>query len=498
MRADRLLRRIRLVEIGMLPDRSSILLVEDDRLLADAIREVLESQGYKVRQAEDGDLALEAAEAEQFDLVITDQQMATMSGLELLEQLKKTQPRLPVIVMTAFDSPDRAIEAAKIGAYEYLVKPFEMDEMLELARRAVATSHMGTEKLAMVPTADAGKQAIIGASRGMQLVFKEVGRVAAKPISVLIVGETGTGKELIARAIHQHSDRVRMPFVAVNCAAIPDNLIESELFGHERGAFTNAVSQRIGRFEMAHGGTLFLDEIGDLPWQTQVKLLRVLQERCISRVGGREEIPIDTRVISATHRDLELMISEGKFRQDLYYRLNAAVIPLPPLRDRREDVPLLARYFIVKYSAQFGFEPPALEDGVMGRLESYPWPGNVRQLENVVRKALLDARGNAITLDLIDSLLRAREGKTEPKEEGGLRELVRRRLLAASRGELEGRGAQDVLEEDMERELYQQAVTMSHGNQSSIAKWLGVSRLTVREKLDRFDLFPKRKKDGSK
>ncbi len=482
-----------------------ILLVEDDALLAESIRAALEAADFQVTHVEDGDFALDLVEEQEFDVVLTDYQMGMMSGMELLEGVRKVRPSLPIVMMTAHGTADLAIEATKKGAFDYILKPFEMDEVLAILEKAVASSRLSARPVAL-GEAKPGRDAIIGSSRAMQEIFKEVGRVAAKPISVLVVGETGTGKELVARAICQHSQRAEAPFVAVNCAAIPDTLIESELFGHERGAFTNAIAQRIGRFEQANGGTLFLDEIGDLPWQTQVKLLRVLQEKTIQRVGGKADIPTDVRIISATHRDLEDMIAQEKFREDLYYRLNAAIIRLPALRDRAEDIPDLATYFLAKHADDFEMVAPAIHKKALGLLVEHPWPGNVRQLENIVRKALIDAQGLTISPELIEDALRlaktsrpsAATAKTDAVdgEDGLLSAHIRQRLEAAKEGSLDGRGAFEVLVEDLEKELYRQAVALAHGNQTKIANWVGVSRLTVREKLDKYELFPKRRADG--
>ena len=412
--------------------------------------------------------------------------------------------------MTAFSTTDRAIEATKKGAFDYLIKPFEMPEMLEVIHKAVA-SHRLTAKPITLGSVDPEKDAIIGTSRKMQEVFKEIGRIADKPVPVLIKGETGTGKELIARAIYQHGSRADQPFIAINCAAIPENLIESELFGHERGAFTNAVARRIGRFEQANKGTLFLDEVGDLPWETQVKLLRVLQEKIISRVGGKDDIPVDVRILAATHRNVDKLIAVGKFREDLFYRLNGAVVELPPLRERKNDIPPLVHYFLEKLALQYDYQEPSLHKDALRVLQDHDWPGNVRQLENVVRKALIDSRGYTISEEIIrdaleDSYQRISTGDDSgsggPAEReslppvDGFSDHVRNRILAASRGEIES--AYETLVEDLEREVYRHAVDLSHGHQTNMAKWLGVSRLTVREKLDKFELFPKRgkKKDG--
>lgn len=471
---------------------SKILLVDDDASLAEAVKAVLETRGHTVTYIDDGEVALDAAESEDFHLVLTDYRMPGMGGMQLLEDLHESKPGLPIIMMTAFSTTDRAIEATKKGAFDYLIKPFEMPDLLDLVEKAIASSQVSAKPVA-IGREDDGKDSVIGTSRAMQNVFKEIGKIADKHITVLIKGETGSGKELIARAIFQHSDRAKAPFIAVNCAAIPDNLIESELFGHERGAFTGAVAKRVGRFEQANGGTLFLDEIGDLPWQTQVKLLRVLQEKVINRVGGKDEIPIDVRIISATHRDLEQMIKDESFRQDLFFRLNASVINLPPLREKAEDIPDLVNYFLAKYTREFDIEPPSIHKDALAFLTRQSWPGNVRQLENVIRRALIDARGFTISKSLIEDSMKVSPTNlpTSP-EETGLADHIRARLLAASTGEL-AEGAFAVLTTDLEQELYRQAVEFSHGNQSSIAKWLGVSRMTVRDKLDKYDLFPKRK-----
>jgi DNA-binding NtrC family response regulator len=306
-------------------------------------------------------------------------------------------------------------------------------------------------------------------------------------VTVLIRGETGTGKELVARAIYQHSDRAQAPFIAVNCGAIPEALLESELFGHERGAFTGAVQRRIGRFEQAHLGSLFLDEIGDLSPNTQVKLLRVLQEKSISRVGGDASVPVDVRVIAATHRDLETLIREGRFREDLFYRLSVVTIQVPPLRERREDIAPLVQHFLHKYAAEFGLEPTALRDEALALLEAEPWPGNVRELENVTRRLLLGARGLSIGLDAVRHTLAARSADLA-RPIVSLPALAASLLARAERGELNDAFARVVSE--AEREILTQAITLTGGNQAKAARWLGISRLTLREKLRHLGLHP--------
>jgi DNA-binding NtrC family response regulator len=321
----------------------------------------------------------------------------------------------------------------------------------------------------------------------MQVVCMEIGRVAAKPVTVLIRGETGTGKELIARAVYQHSARAKAPFIAINCAAIPENLLESELFGHERGAFTGADQRRIGRFEQANKGTLFLDEIGDLPPSTQVKLLRVLQQQTFQRVGGAEAIAVDVRVLAATHRNLEAMIREGKFREDLFHRLNVVCLQLPPLRERREDIPLLVQHFFRKYAGDFGVEIPTVSADAVAGLQADSWPGNVRELENVTRRLLLGARGFAINADAVRQTLAARNAEAAPNR-NSFATFAADLLDRAQKGGLADAHGRMVAE--AEREIITQAIMLAAGNKAEAARWLGLSRFTVREKLKQFGLHP--------
>jgi DNA-binding NtrC family response regulator len=321
----------------------------------------------------------------------------------------------------------------------------------------------------------------------MQAIYKEIGRVASKPVNVLIRGETGTGKELIARAIYQHSDRANAPFVAINCAAIPETLLESELFGHERGAFTGADARRIGRFEQAHHGTIFLDEIGDMTFGTQVKLMRVLQEKCLQRLGGKENISVDVRVIAATHRDLESAIRDKQFREDLYYRLSVVVITLPSLRHRREDVQALVRYFLQKHGPEMGNEQPSISPDALDFLQAQSWPGNVRELENVVRKALLLAQNYTINLDHVQTAL----SKTSALNYTSARpfgDYVDELLAAARRGEVTD--AHERVLATAERELFVKAIEQANGNQAKAARWLGISRNTMKAKLVHFGIHP--------
>jgi nitrogen regulation protein NR(I) len=463
-----------------------ILLVEDDPSLAASLRGVIEDEGHQVLLASRAEQGFEIATRQRCDVVLTDLKLPGSSGLELVKRLHATKARLPIILMTAHGTTEIAIEATRHGAYDYVLKPFEMPDLLETIDKALASSRL-TAQAVEIGKVVPGRDAIVGNSRAMQEIYKEIGRIAAKPVTVLVRGDTGTGKELIARAICQHSDRADQPFIALNCAAIPETLLESELFGHEKGAFTGAEARRIGRFEQAKGGTLFLDEIGDMSLNTQVKLLRVLQEGCIQRVGGKEVVPLDVRVIAATHRDLETAVTNGAFREDLFYRLNVVTIAVPPLSRRSEDIPELTRYFVGRYAADFGIENPSIHPDAIDFLAKQPWPGNVRELENVVRKALLRARGYTV------GLVEVREALSDahPKAAGEVTSLpkyIGELLSAALRGDIES--AQGPLMETVERELYAQAIALAHGNQARAARWIGVSRLTMREKLTHFGLRP--------
>jgi nitrogen regulation protein NR(I) len=461
-----------------------ICLIDDDASARAGLERVLNAEGYEVASYADGTTGAEAALRDDFDCVLTDLRMPGVSGMQLIDTLREELPGLPVVLMTAHGTTETAIEATRRGAFDYILKPFEMDELLAILARACEAGRRGREKISMGDerATDAVAVSLIGQSRAMQAVYKEIGRVVEKNVTVLVLGETGTGKELVARAVWQHGDRRAKAFVAVNCAAIPSNLLESELFGHERGAFTGAEVRRIGRFEQAHGGTLFLDEIGDLSLETQAKLLRVLQERVISRVGGRETIPVDVRVIAATHRDLPALVVAGKFREDLWYRLNVVVIRLPPLRERREDIPSLIQYFISRHGPELG-GAAAVQPAALKFLSAQPWPGNVRQLENTVKRLLLLAHGYPITEDLARTAL-----EQVPTASGGA-DVAGRTLavlceeaIATARKD-PSTGAITNLFSALERELLAQAHAGTAGNITQMAQLLGWSRITVREKL---------------
>jgi DNA-binding NtrC family response regulator len=466
--------------------KPKILLIEDDAGTAGSLQKVLGAEGYDVAVCGRGDAGLQQAKERDYDVVVTDLRLPGLGGLELVAQLHEAKPRQPIILMTAHGSTETTIEATKLGACDYLLKPFEADELLDMVASAVASSRLMSEPVEMGEAA-LDRSAIIGKSRLMQAIYKEIGRVAATPATVLIRGPTGTGKELIARAIYQHSGRAGKRFIAVNCAAIPDTLLESELFGHERGAFTDAQARRIGRFEQADGGTMFLDEIGDLNANTQGKLLRVLQERSIQRLGSETSIPVNVRLLAATHRDLETAIKEKGFREDLFYRLSVVTITLPPLSQRAEDIPDLARYFIHRYGKELGIETPSVQPEALAFLQSQPWPGNIRELQNAVHQALLSARPFAISLEHVQQAV-ARSRQPPVGDQQTHAAYIAHLLARAQGGEL--RNAYGQMIADLEPELFKQAIQLAQGNQAKAARWLGVTRLKMREKLSQLGLRP--------
>ena len=466
--------------------RNQLLLIEDDLTLAKSMQRVLLVEGYAVDLCARGDDGLMQARLHPYDLVITDLKVPGIDGLNLIAQLHATNPRLPIIMMTAHGTTETAIEATKLGAFQYLVKPFEMDELFDCINSAITQANLASETIDVGSNGPQG-YAIIGNSRVMQQVYREIGRVAATPLAVLIRGATGTGKEMIARAIYQHSNRADKPLIAVNCAAIPDALLESELFGHERGAFTGAELRRIGRFEQAHQGTIFLDEIGDLNLSSQAKLLRVLQEKCIQRLGGNQIIPVDVRILTATHRDLETAIKNHEFREDLYYRLSGVTIRLPSLNERTEDIPDLVKYFIQRHANELGISNPSIHPDAIALFNRTSWPGNVRELENIVRQTLLLARPFGINVDHVEhALAKARIPSFSRNQ--SYADYISNLLMMAQRGEITDVYARMLNE--LEPELYGQAIKLAKGNQAQAARWLGVTRLKMREKLTELGLHP--------
>ncbi|MEM9284109.1 MAG: sigma-54 dependent transcriptional regulator [Verrucomicrobiota bacterium] len=469
-----------------------LLVIDPDAKTAKAVADALADSEIRVATVSAVDEAREELQSQPVEVIVSDLAFDDGGGFQLLKETQKSEANIPFIALSDSTESDAAIEAVKAGAFDFLLKPFSQPEILRAVEEAIHCAKKANEPVAIDPESEwsESNDTLVGNSRAMLDVYKALGRLSPTPVTVLIRGETGTGKELVARALFQHGHRSHRPFITVNCAAIPENLLESELFGHEKGAFTGAVATRIGKFEQANGATLFLDEIGDLNHALQAKLLRVLQEKRFQRVGGSEEIHVDVRIIAATHRALEKMIADGDFREDLFYRLNVATIKLPPLRDRTGDVALLTGFFLKRFSAELGLPATAMTRAAMSRLESSKLPGNVRQLQNIVRKALLRSRGFAIDQEIIDELLR----ETEPPEEGGgvagdsIGEFSRKLIAEASSGKLEN--AHQVAVERVEMALIESALDASGGNISRASKWLGLSRLTLREKAKRFGLIP--------
>jgi nitrogen regulation protein NR(I) len=465
-----------------------ILVVDDEANVLASFEKMLARRGHEVATAGRADKALAMLDAVGPDVVLLDIRMPGMSGLEAFRKIQAMKPKLPVIVMTGYGTTDSAIEATKLGAFEYVIKPFDPAVLLRIIDQALETVRLmqGQVTLAGQPDPPAG-DAIIGETPPMQAVYKAIGRVAQTDATVLIRGETGTGKDLVARAIYQHSRRSHAPLLLLNCAAIPETLLESELFGHERGAFTGADARRIGKLEQAAGGTIFLDEIGDIPLGIQVKLLRALQEMCFERVGGNETIHTDIRMIAATNRNLEQAIAQGRFREDLFHRLNVVTIHVPPLRDRRDDIPLLTKHFMGRFSRQLGMDQPMMTEEGVQLLLSQPWKGNVRELEHCVHRALIFARGYPVQANDIRRALEIEEGNVEsnvgrrivpPDDEETLRAIVRRHLSSHS-GATAHREACDLID----KLLIAEALRLTDGNQTRAAKILGLTRPTLQAKM---------------
>jgi two-component system, NtrC family, response regulator AtoC len=374
-----------------------VLIADDDTTIVELLRDLLTENGYAVESAASGTAVLDKLQTDApFDLLLVDLQMPGINGLDLMERLRSAGNEIPVIMMTAHGTSSIAIRAMQMGAYDYLQKPFDLDEVLVVVKRLFEHQALASRVRSLEERADL-RERMIGRSPAMGQIYKTIGRVAASDASVLITGETGTGKELVANIMHQNSTRRSGPLVKVNCAALPETLIESELFGHEKGAFTGAVAQRKGRFELAHKGTIFLDEVGEITLPVQKKLLRVLQEGEIERVGGTGVVKVDVRVLAATNRDLFHEVEEGRFREDLYYRLNVINIHMPPLRERRGDIAVLVEHFLDKYRYKTGAAPTKISEEALELLEKYDWPGNVRQLENEIERAVVLSQGSVIT-----------------------------------------------------------------------------------------------------
>jgi len=449
-----------------------ILVVDDEPGMRSLLGKVLTKEGYFVTTFEKGEDALAAMDGEDYDLAVLDIEMPGMNGIELLKKIKKRAHGLNVVMITAYGSLQSAVEAMRLGAYDYLTKPFEMEEIKLVVEKALERERLITENRALHEELEEHYRftGIIGKSAKMEEVYDLVRRVATTNASVLIQGESGTGKELIARSIHYNSRRKGRPLVILNCAALAEGVLESELFGHEKGSFTGAFKQKAGRFELAHNGTIFLDEIGDIPVPTQIKLLRVLQEHEFERVGGEKTIKVDVRIIAATNKDLMTAVKEGRFREDLYYRLNVLTVNMPPLRERREDIPELATHFLGRFTAETGKKIEGIEPPAMEMLVRYDWPGNVRELENIIERAVVLEKGGAVTPVSLPLTLR------EGWEEAGALKIP------------EGKGSITDILEDLERQLIVKALRENGGSQTAAAAALGLKRSTLRYKLEKYGL----------
>ncbi|MFH1075554.1 MAG: sigma-54 dependent transcriptional regulator [Pseudomonadota bacterium] len=468
---------------------NSILIIDDDDQLRKSFEKVLQGEGYAVKAAASGEAGVRLAKDQTPDLVILDVKLPGMNGLETFQAIQAIHPKVPAIIMTAYGTTETAIEAIKKGAFDYILKPFDIPEMLVLIRQGLEAGRFMRSTVYINMEAGGADQgeAIIGRSKPMQDLYKVIGKVASTDATVLIRGESGTGKELVARAIYQHSLRSKKPFLVINCVAIPETLLESELFGYEKGAFTGAVHRRIGKMEQANGGTVFLDEIGDMPFAIQAKILRLLQEKSIERLGGRDAIPVDVRILAATNRDLESALSQGRFRDDLYYRLKVVAICLPPLRERAGDVSLLVDHFLARFSILMGIDNPGITDKAKTELDRYFWPGNVRELANVVQKALIFNKGVPISPESVSVVLQGEEnssGKVGYEEaEEAIRRWIHDRLANKPEGD-----AFDACMDQFERILITEALNLSHGNRSKAARLLGLSRPTLHSKIDKYQL----------
>jgi nitrogen regulation protein NR(I) len=466
----------------MEPTLAHVLLIDDDpALIPEQVRQAFPAPRSRVEVAETGTKGLERVRAEAPDVILLDLRLPDQSGLDVYQQIRQIDARIPVVFITLAKGADAAIEAMKQGAYDYLFKPLDLDQLRRVVGEALEVARrMRAPAVVAETAADSDFEgAIVGSCPAMHEVYKAIGRVAAQNVPVLITGESGTGKELVARAIYQHGPRAKAPFLALNCAAIPENLLESELFGHEKGAFTGADRRRIGKFEQASGGTIFLDEIGDMPLALQAKMLRLLQEQSFERVGGNETIRTDVRLIAATHHDLIADSAEGKFRTDLFYRLSVFTIHLPPLRERGDDLPLLVRHFLRRFSRELGREVQDVAPEALEGLRGYSWPGNLRELQSVLKQALLQASGAVLLAAFLPDLTGklGKSGSAPPRAEFGLEAFIGQRL---------GPDAQDLYAEvhhQVDRLLLPRVLEYTGGNQHQAARLLGIARQTLRQKL---------------
>lgn len=471
-----------------------IIIVDNNIHMCRKLEYLLMDSGYRVIKVESGEMLLETLGHTPIDLVIMEAQLPGLSGLETLEQLRETNPRLPVIVVSKTATTEEVIKASKLGAFEYTLEPFIDEEMSTLVEQALETGRFMRSPVSITqdwegPTGDN----LVGRSQPMREIYKSIGRVAPTDATVLIRGESGTGKELVARAIYQYSHRESGPFVVVNCVAIPENLLESELFGYDKGAFTGADRQRIGKIEYANGGTVFLDEIGDISLNLQAKLLRLLQEKSIERVGGKHPIQADVRILAATNADLEKKIREGRFREDLYYRINVVSLSLPPLKNRLDDIPLLADYFLAKFSTGLAVRNPGILPEAKDVLKDHLWPGNVRELANTIEKSLIFSKGRPIGMEDVSHLVADREETLhQPPEK--IDELIKNWIQGNIKSGHDNLLAG--LTDHVARLVVAETLAACNGNRSQTARRLGVSRPTLLKKIANYGLSASHREDS--
>ncbi len=473
---------------------SRILVADDEESIRWVLSKALKKQNYDVETAEDGIQAQDMVQKRRYDLAILDIKMPGMSGLEVLKFIRDEHPQTLVVIMTAEATMEHAVTAMKNGAYDYLTKPFDLtalDAIILKATKAAAVTEQIDQLKSEIQSQYNFGRTIIGNSQTMQTVYKTLGRVAGSDVTVLITGESGTGKELIARAIHMNSSRLGKPFIAINCAAIPRELLENELFGHERGAFTGATERKAGKFEQAEGGTLFLDEIGDMPLELQAKLLRVLQEKEITRTGGHQVLKVNVRIVAATNQNMAEQVENKSFREDLFYRLNVVPISLPPLRDRREDIPMLVEFFLQKARQDFGIESIECSPEALDMLRNHHWPGNVRELENTIKRASLLCPNHVLTpADFPDLCGKVPAGLHEDSLEG----LVCRKLESslAQMNLCEMDNLYEMVLHQIERPLINIVLQKTRCNQVRAAEVLGINRNTLRKKINTLGIDVKR------
>lgn len=481
-----------------------ILIAEDEASLRTILKKMFAKKGFEVDTAPDGEIALAKIRSNAFDVAIVDLKMPERNGFEVLAITQKEKPFLPIIVITAQDTMKNAVEAMKQGAFDYITKPFELEELELIVDRALENGRLSEEVQELrqeIQSQKFDRQAkIIGQSKPIREIYKLIGKVAASDVPVLICGESGTGKELIAKSIHLSGMRSSQPFIAVNCAAIPKDLLESELFGYRKGAFTGAEESRPGYFEAAHKGTLFLDEIGDMPLSLQSKLLRALQEKEITRLGSTDPITVDVRILSATNQDLLALVGQKKFREDLFFRLNVVPLRIPPLRERREDIAILAEHFLDRFSQELSLPKKTLSKDALKLLEDYSWPGNVRELENVIKRSIVMTRGSAVRAKDLEGILKENPSTLHWDEVGeiSLEDLVQNKLshFLEKFDRLEPMDLYEKITQMVERPLISLVLKKTKGNQIQASRVLGINRNTLRKKMKTLKIRPPRDEEN--